>query len=153
MKMTLIYLLLLSVVVFSQSEHKTIEIIMDDYSFEPKEIVIPAGEKTELKFINKGDAVHEFMAGKKITSNDEGYKEDLFEGVEVIKYINSKAVEGDNHKHDHHGIMIEIEPGEEGSLVFTLPESKKGEWDMGCFIEFGTKTHHDLGMHGKIIIK
>jgi uncharacterized cupredoxin-like copper-binding protein len=149
---TIMFILLITGLTIGQSDHRTIEILMDDYSFEPQKITIPAGEKVELKFTNSGDAVHEFMAGKKITENEEGYKEDLFEGVEIMKYKNGKLVKEGHHKTTH-GIMIKIEPGEEGSLIFTLPESKKGVWEMGCFIEFGTKTHHDLGMHGKIIIK
>jgi uncharacterized cupredoxin-like copper-binding protein len=153
MNKILVYLFLFYGLALCQQKHKIVEIVMDDYSFEPQEITIPSGEKVELRFINKGDAVHEFLAGKKITEDNEGYREDLFDGIKISKYINDKPVKMDEHSDHSHGVTIEIKPGEEGSLIFTLPANKKGEWEMGCFIEFGTKTHHDLGMHGRIIVE
>jgi uncharacterized cupredoxin-like copper-binding protein len=136
--------------ILSPEDTVLVEIEMDNFSFEPSTVEIPAGEIVKLKFINVGSDEHEFMAGHKITEDRDGYKKNLFHDVVVHKFKNGELIkegEGDHKKE------IVLNPDETGSLVFKLPESRKGEWDMGCFINFGGGTHYQMGMHGKIIVK
>ena len=55
---------------------------------------------------------------------------------------------------------LEVEPGQELTLEFTLPDSKVGAWEIGCF-EFMSMTstdanpgpsHYDVGMHLPVIV-
>ena len=56
----------------------------------------------------------------------------------------------------HAGVMIMIdpqlvEPGQATTITFTVPESKIGTWEIGCFQERG--QHYDDGMNGLIIVE
>jgi plastocyanin len=137
---------------FSINPDDTVSVIieMDNFSFEPSTVEIPAGKIVELKFTNVGSDEHEFMAGHNITEDRDGYNKDLFHDVEVKKFKNGKLIKEPD---DEHGTEIVLYPDETGSLVFNLPESKKGEWDMGCFINLGGGTHYQMGMSGKLIVK
>ena len=44
---------------------------------------------------------------------------------------------------------VEIQPGGEVMLRFTVPPSAKGEWEMGCFYP----GHFETGMKGTVVIE
>lgn len=54
---------------------------------------------------------------------------------------------------EHHGKMLHLEPGDVGSLTFTLPESKIGEYTFGCFEMTGDTMHLNRGMQGTITVE
>ena len=61
-----------------------------------------------------------------------------------------EAAGGHAHGEGHdHGTMVENQPGETHLMSFTLPESRRGEWNTGCFLP----GHYDAGMHGKLIVE
>lgn len=54
---------------------------------------------------------------------------------------------------EHHGKMLHLEPGDVGSMTFTLPESKIGEYTFGCFEMTGDTMHLNRGMRGTITVE
>ena len=153
-----------------------IEVTLDEYSFSPDPLRIPAGRPVTLVIRNVGRFPHEFMAGRDVAGDD--FEQDLFADL----HVNIEKVEMDHadhgsdataeHEHgatepahgDHeqeaagghahgegheHGTMVENQPGETHLLSFTLPESRRGEWTTGCFLP----GHYDAGMHGKLIVE
>lgn len=146
----------------------TVDVTLNDYLYKPQKIKIQAGHKVVLNFTNKGTVEHEFMAGKKVTDDTGGFKTDLFKNVEVKKSVKEKeeyqkerkghAEEGhseemgEHGEEEHPGTMIELEPGQTGTMKFTLPSSKVGTWEMGCFEETGSTKHYTLGMKGMLVV-
>ncbi len=58
----------------------------------------------------------------------------------------------------HAGVMVMIDPvtaemmaGDVTIITFTVPESKIGTWEYGCFQERG--QHYDDGMQGTLIVE
>ena len=61
------------------------------------------------------------------------------------------AAAGDHaHGEGHeHGTMVEAQASQTFHMTFTLPESRRGEWNTGCFLP----GHYDAGMHGTLIVE
>ncbi|MFB6231511.1 MAG: cupredoxin domain-containing protein [Salinibacter sp.] len=153
---------------------KVIEVTMKDFAFKPSTLTVPAGKKVTLKFTNTGKVEHEFMAGKKMAGEGEGFENDLFAGVSVKKQNPDETAEegehseedehaeegeehaeedehagGEEHGEEHHGTMLALKSGESGSMTFTLPPSKAGTYTIACFETTGQK-HYKLGMKGTL---
>lgn len=63
-----------------------------------------------------------------------------------------ELMEEEEEEEEAHGFMVVLKPGEEPvTLIFTVPASKAGEWEMGCFENDG--AHWQLGMQGKWIVQ
>ena len=58
-----------------------IEVIMNEFSFSPQPLRIPAGRPVTLVIRNVGRLQHEFMAGRE--PHEGTFEQDLFAGVEV----------------------------------------------------------------------
>ncbi len=148
-----------------EPEALRIEITLDEYSFSPNPLLIPAGREVTLVIRNAGRVGHEFMAGRDPEGND--FKQDLFAGL----HVNIEQVEGSdpdqaqptdaNHAEqsadEHHangeghahGTMVEAQAGQTFVMTFTLPEERRGEWTTGCFLP----GHYEAGMHGALIVE
>lgn len=146
-----------------------INLLMREYAYLPKTLYLPAGKNVTLVLYNRGTVPHEFMAGRDVTGDRDGFKEDLFEGVEVLMeggmpedaehheegHSESKAHDqessGTEHHEgeDHNGTRILVAPGEAATMNFTLPLDRKGEWEMGCF----QPDHYESGMHGTVRVE
>ena len=156
-----------------------IEVTLDEYSFSPDPLRIPAGRPVTLVIRNVGRFPHEFMAGRDVASDD--FEQDLFAdlhvNIEKVKMDHAdhgsdataeheqaehgatepahvddgqEAAGGHAHGEGHdHGTMVENQPGEMHLMSFTLPESRRGEWNTGCFLP----GHYDAGMHGELIVE
>ncbi len=149
-----------------EAEPLLIEVTLDEYSFAPEPLRIPAGREVTLVIRNVGEYAHEFMAGRDAEGND--FKQDLFADLHVniepvempagdhqdhtaAETASEDAASGD-HTHDAehaHGTMVENQPGETFLMTFTLPESRRGEWTTGCFL----RGHYERGMHGTLIVE
>lgn len=154
---------------------KVIEVAMKDFAFQPSTLTVPAGQKVTLKFTNTGTVEHEFMAGKKMAGEGEGFENDLFAGVSVKKQKPDEtagegehseeaahAEEGESAGEDehaggeeqgeeHHGTMLALKPEKNGSMTFTVPPSKAGTYTIACFETTGQK-HYKLGMKGTLTV-
>lgn len=153
------------------SEAIRIDVTMDEFSFSPARLRIPAGRPVTLVIRNVGKVAHELMAGRDVEGND--FKQDLFADLHVnIEKVEMAADHGDHAlgaegeqaavaEHDHgaaqddaqaehaHGTMVESQPGETFLMTFTLPEDRRGEWITGCFLS----GHYEAGMHGTLVVE
>ncbi len=159
-----------------EAEPLLIEVTLDEYSFSPEPLRIPAGREVTLVIRNVGEFAHEFMAGRDPEGND--FKQDLFADLHVnIEKVDtteaghaehnedaghdadaghdehadeSAVAQEHTHAEEHaHGTMVEAQVGETFHMTFTLPEDRRGEWATGCFLE----GHYDAGMHGTLIVE
>jgi uncharacterized cupredoxin-like copper-binding protein len=151
-----------------------IHLKLKDFAFKPDTLRIPAGEPVKIMMKNTGKVTHEFMAGKGgIAASGDGFKQDLFHNVTVhhtggtvemsgmnMGDMNMSGMKMDSMKMGkmkkmESSFMIDVKPGKKASISFTLPESTKGTWKMGCFFKFGqtSKTHYDAGMKGVVIVE
>jgi len=143
------------------------ELNPNKYAYEPNTIRVKAGQEVRITLVNEGEKDHEFMVGRDVmimNGNPSGFKEDFFEGIEVRAERNGQPVElaelsGEEgaHEHEaeemgHHGFMALLYEGDEPvTLIFTVPEDKVGEWEIGCFQDDG--DHWEKGMKGKLIVE
>ena len=63
------------------TEALRIDVTLDEYSFSPEPLRIPAGRPVTLVIRNVGRVAHEFMAGRDAEGND--FKQDLFADLHV----------------------------------------------------------------------
>lgn len=139
----------------AQEEAARIEISMNEFGFSPDTVRIPAGRRVTLVFTNDGVLPHEFMAGR--DPQDGHFEHDLFEGLRVNMTTEEMAMEGGEHGHasgggqggDDHGTMLMTEASKTAMMSFTLPESSRGVWSMGCFLP----GHFEAGMRGILIVE
>lgn len=73
-----------------------IEVTLDDYSFSPEPLRIPAGREVTLVIRNVGKYAHEFMAGRDAEGND--FAQDLFADL----HVNIEKVETTEAGHGEH---------------------------------------------------
>jgi plastocyanin len=50
-----------------------------------------------------------------------------------------------------HGFMVQLKPGGKATIRFTVPASRAGLWEMGCFAEDG--QHYSEGMKGSFVVR
>lgn len=124
-----------------------LEVVLADYRFEPQALVLRAGRMYRLRLVNRGTVEHEFMVGRGAMASAEGdehgYRQSLLAAMEAAVRFDSGWVE----------VMglheVGVGPGEEVVVTFTVPETARGEWEMGCFLP----GHYELGMHGRFAVR
>lgn len=126
----------------------TLDVTMEDYRFEPSSLTVPAEQETELVLRNRDDVAHDFQAGRSVMETDDrpvGFEEDLFDGValDIEPAFARHTVGGQS--------VVTVPPGAEVALRFTLPTSKAGAWDIGCFHSEG--CHYVAGLHGELTVE
>ncbi len=140
------------------SDTTVVAVTMKNHAYEPSSITVPAGTPVTLEFENAGSVEHYFVVGDTISSDGEGFQENLFSDVSLEKSKDAEE-DGEEEEHDdeheeeeHHENEFELPPGGSGSLTFTLPESKAGTYTIACFETSGGKKHHELGMKGSLTV-
>lgn len=102
-----------------------------------------------VTFKNMGDLPHRVKFGRGLIV-EEGvpfaYTENLFDRVAVkingtdevsFRVISDQLLE------------LDLDPGQEVEMVFTLPLSSKGEWELGCFVI----GHYEAGMRAPLVVE
>jgi uncharacterized cupredoxin-like copper-binding protein len=134
----------------NHTEHAiNIDISLGDYWFKPDTLKVQAGHKIVLHLKNEGTIEHEFMAGKKVSEDMDHFKTGLFKDVPIER---SKKRVSEDYEEDH-GKMISLKRGESSTISFTLPESKTGTWEIGCFEKTAGNSHYKFGMKGILVVK
>ncbi|MFV2007204.1 MAG: peptidoglycan-binding protein [Longimicrobiales bacterium] len=143
----------------SPADTVRIEISQREFAFAPDTIRIPAGLPVTLVIRNEGVIPHGFNAGRDPGNGHFG--EDLFEGVDVDGPMSAMTMEmtmemdmgmdmgGGDHGQDDRGPMVLAQVGETMKLSFTLPESRRGVWNVSCFLA----GHVEAGMHAVLIVE
>ena len=94
-----------------------------------------SGASHLMHFVNEGAVDHEVHFGREPSIEHRTYLQNLF---------------GMGGEHAMHGFMgLHLKPGESGTLHVWIPESKRGEWEIGCFIP----GHYEAGMKAPFVIE
>jgi len=137
------------------SVHK-MTVVLKEFSLTPSTLQLRVGETVELTLRNEGQVAHDWMAGTGLvnTPDEKGYRKDLVALLtpkETGRQFTPERVgvpsKADSIKRISTG--VEIEPGGEVTLRFTVPASTKGDWEMACVLT----GHYESGMKGTIVIK
>ncbi|HEX5514237.1 MAG TPA: hypothetical protein VFY81_07560 [Gammaproteobacteria bacterium] len=115
---------------------------------------LQTGKRYELVFQNSGQMKHEALLGRGVIVRDgrpRDYQEHLLGSTEVDIEVETMV---NGQKRDIEieaaGIKeLELEPGTELTLSFTLPAQAKGEWELGCFIA----GHYEAGMRLDLLVE
>jgi len=95
---------------------------------------LESGEMHLIRLKNEGAVTHEIHFGRDPDLEGRFYREDLL---------------GTEGEHNNHGFMaVMIEPGESSTMMFVIPDTKKGEWEIGCFMP----GHYEGGQHAKLTV-
>jgi uncharacterized cupredoxin-like copper-binding protein len=116
------------------------------------------GQPYELHFSNDGTLEHEILVGQEalVTDTEMNYHLDFERNLlnDVETFIKGE-MNGEDFAIGVSGLIeFEINPGQELTIGFTLPEEKLGEWEFACFVSSSPDateeepglTHFDLGM-------
>lgn len=139
-----------------------VTLVMDEFSFVPETLTLPAGEEVDLTIVNEGGKAHELMIGMPVGSGPE-WESDLFvrmepeamhgEGYELEGFEGMhEEEEGEEEGHaagEMHGAEVEVEPGAEVTLRLHVPADAEGDWEMGCFLP----QHYESGMKGTLVVE
>lgn len=107
-----------------QTPATVIDVVMTDYQYEPKEILIPPGQEITLNITNKGAVEHEFV---------------------IMKYGTTIGESFGSEDEDNIYWEIEVKSGETVSVTFTSPE-QPGQYQFVC----GILGHYTAGMAGTL---
>ena len=114
---------------------RDIEIVMDEFTFEPSSYVLEAGETIRFVVSNEGKIEHEFRL-----SNQHRIEEHLASGHE--DHYDESA---DHHEEDG-DIVLVVQPGEVGEVVVTVPEDMSIYTEVACLLP----GHYEAGMKAPI---
>ncbi len=116
-------------------------------------LVLEAGKRYKLVFENTGTVMHEVLFGRTIIkgNDDTEYQEEMLTSQETI-ITGSSIINGEKKIFEvlTTGFKeLELDPGLRLSLIFTVPETARGTWELGCLVP----GHHESGMHIPMIVK
>ncbi|WP_324716785.1 plastocyanin/azurin family copper-binding protein [Carboxydochorda subterranea] len=123
----------------------TLVLEMGDYHFTPSRITLKPGQTYHLVVRNRGTTEHELMIGRGLVTSGgtHSFRTNFFSGVEVLLKAGEAAAEVEDLGE------LEVEPGGEASLDFTVPADHQGDWEMACLVP----GHYELGMHGTVTVR
>jgi len=115
---------------------------------EKQEISISEHKHAEAMH-EKHEEKHEPGEDKQIRNNvthvhTASFINQFFEGIDVEHTVErAKFMEVPGH-----GTMLMLQPGGNATLSFKVPDNRKGEWEIACFVP----GHYEAKMKGKLII-
>ncbi len=135
-----------------------VAIVLKDFRLDPPRIQLSVGEEVVLTIRNEGRVAHEWLTGDGLvrTSEEKGFQKDLFAllapKVEGRQYSLERVgfrAPGQDESTRRISRGIELQPGGEVRLLFTVPPNARGEWEMGCLFP----GHYESGMKGTLVIR
>ncbi len=121
---------------------------MKDSFYEPKSIVIEAGETVRFRIVNKGELVHEFNLG---TANmHAAHRKEMMmmaeNGMLEADKINHHMMKKGGMMHDDPNSVL-LEPGRSGEIVWHFSNAMALEF--ACNVP----GHYEAGMMGRVGFK
>ncbi|WP_054903080.1 plastocyanin/azurin family copper-binding protein [Pseudomonas sp. NBRC 111131] len=130
---------------------RTVEVVLKDIAFEPKDLQVKAGETVRFVLINEGQLPHEFNLGDK-AMHAEHQKEMLaMQGKLFTAGMNHEGMEHGQMDHGVHGHdggnTVLVQPGQRAEMTWTFRKSAP--------IEFACNVpgHYQAGMVGALTIE
>lgn len=115
----------------SPEVHRTIEVSMTDFAFEPSSVEVTSGETVEFVVANEGAVEHEF----RLTSHHD-----------VEDHMSNGHA--DHEESTDHDMMVLVPAGETDSLSVTFADT--GEIELYACLLPG---HYEAGMEGELLIE
>ncbi len=112
----------------SNGASTTLNVEMNEFTFNPTNYTIPAGQKITLKLKNSGEVAHDFIILKK--------------GVEIKGSFDHDKQMDDMYFH------AMLDPGKSGEFTFTAP-AEPGEYQIIC----GVLGHFQAGMIASLTVQ
>lgn len=135
---------------------RSVEVVMGDMSFSPKDIDIKAGETIRFVLVNKGQLLHEFNLGD--AAMHAKHQQEMLQMQQsgmlaptAMKEMDHSAMAGMDHssgqgmKHDDPNSVL-VEPGKTAELTWTF--TKATNLEFACNIP----GHYQAGMVGKLTV-
>lgn len=162
-------------------------VLMNEYTFQVDglkagdPLTLTTGKLYNLTLKNTGTLIHEIWFGKNTKMQEghiDGYSKGVFDGVDMA-VTGEQGAQNQEFEIDSTALYeVALNPGQSVTLVFTLPDSAKGDWEMGCFkpmpmpgaptadaaatavatadpnaTPVPVVTHYNVGMKLKLIVK
>jgi plastocyanin len=128
-----------------------VEVVMEDYRFVESEVRVPAGEPVTFVFVNQDEVTHSVSLGRTVTEEGGravGFAEDLLADLPV-RTVPASALT--TPQAPYTGLSVAVHGGEEVRLEVTLPESRTGTWQLGCFT--GRGCHYQAGLAATLYVE
>lgn len=125
---------------------RTVEVVMGDMYYEPRNLQVKAGETVRFVLINKGAVTHEFSLGDAVMHAKHQKEMIAMQGqMDHAAMGHGGMQHGASMKHDDPNTVM-VEPGKRGELTWTFNQSTP--------IEFACNVpgHYQAGMVGKLTI-
>jgi uncharacterized cupredoxin-like copper-binding protein len=139
-----------------------VTLAMSDFALQPTALYLKAGERVELVIQNRGTEEREWSVGRGLvdTPYEKGFRTDLLailtprvhgQGYDLEQLMTTnldtkEGVEGETVTRLSQ--EVDVEPGGQVVLDFTVPQNAKGMWQMGSFLP----GQYESGMYGAILI-
>ena len=146
----------------ASSVHR-VTLAMREFVLQPATLYLKAGERVELVIQNRGAVEYEWSAGRGLIDipYEMGFRTDLLavlkprvsgQGYDLEQLMTTnldteEGVEGETVNRVSQ--EVDVEPGGQVVLDFTVPQDAKGMWRMGCFLP----GQYESGMYGAILIE
>ena len=142
---------------WAQGLERQLTITMGEFYFQAQgqgrneAIALEVAVPYRVAFKNEGNVVHRVKFGRGLII-EEGvpyaYTENLFNDVPLrVEGITESGA--DFRVTTNQMIELDLEPGGEIAIVFTLPQSAEGTWELGCFVI----GHYEAGMRANLIVQ
>jgi len=135
---------------------------LKEFRFVPAQLHFKVGERVKLIIKDAGRTEHEWLAGRGLvnTADRQGFHTDLiallkprvsgrtYEMEKVSTSGTSKMEPSEGENVERLSSEVDVKPGGQAVLRFTVPTSAKGQWEMGCLLP----GHWESGMQGRVVI-
>ena len=135
---------------------RSIEVVLNEMSFDPKAIQVKAGETVRFVLVNKGQLLHEFNLGDAAMHAQHQQEMLQMQQSGMLTPTGMKEISHDMADMDHgsmdHGMKhddpnsVLVEPGKTAELTWTF--SKATSLEFACNIP----GHYQAGMVGKLTV-
>jgi len=132
---------------------RTVNVVLKDIAFEPKNLQVKAGETVRFVLVNEGKLPHEFNLGEKAMHAEHQKEMVAMQGKMFTEAMNHEGMEhgqmmdhGGGHGHGG-GNTVLVMPGQRAELTWTFRKSAP--------IEFACNVpgHYQAGMVGALTIE
>jgi len=141
---------------WAQGFERELTITMGEFFFQAEgqeqneTIVLETAVPYRVTFKNVGNTIHRVKFGRGLVV-EEGvpfdYTEHLFTNIPLrIEGFNNDA---EFRVNTNQLLELDLEPGSELVVVFTLPQGAQGNWELGCFVI----GHYEAGMRTDLVVE
>ncbi len=130
---------------------RPVEILIEDYRFDPESVVIPADEPVTLEFVNTNDFNYCLTVGRGLVEDEGrvvGHVEDLLTSVDVNVDPRTSLIDPTEQIAT---ATLDIPAASTVRVELTVPSELAGRWTVGCFI--GPGCDYRVGLSGELIVE